>query len=161
MNFSQNYSTTQNLIESRLNKLNQERLLYQRIPQNYPNYYQNDLSGLYNLRSLSNARHQLMNPNIYSYRFMDPIYYPLEMPVNGEPIALPRIEMGGPVDNNCGVIQGGCSNCGNGLCMQDLLILLNGLGDVKLPNIKNVDFKNQNFRLPEKKKNSETEGDYK
>ena len=151
-NFSQNFSATQNLIQSRLDKLNQERLLYQKIPKNYPNYYQNDLSGLYNLRSLSNARNQIMNPNIYSYRFMDPIYYPLEMPVNGEPIALPRIEMGGPVDNNCGVNQGGCGSCGNGLCMQDLLILLNGLGDVKLPNIKNVDFKNQNFPLPEKKK---------
>ena len=90
---------------------------------------------------------------------MDPIYYPLEMPVNGEPIALPRIEMGGPVDNTCcgignvnapGNCGGGCG-CGNGLCMQDLLILLNGFGDIKLPLIKPVDVpRNRDF--PQQKK---------
>ena len=86
---------------------------------------------------------------------MDPIYYPLEMPVNGEPIALPRIEMGGPVDNTCGlspVNNNNCCGCGNGgLCMQDLLILLNGFGDIKLPLIKPVDVpRNRNFPQLEK-----------
>ena len=48
------------------------------------------------MRMMSKAKGQIMNPNLYPHQFTDPIYYPLEMPLSGEPIALPNIEVGAP-----------------------------------------------------------------
>ena len=38
-----------------------------------------------------------VNPNLYSYQVSEPVYYPLENPIKGEPLVLPKIEMGIPV----------------------------------------------------------------
>ena len=43
--------------------------------------------------NLAHAKQHLQNPNLYSQQFIDPIYYPLEMPVNAEPMSLPKIEL--------------------------------------------------------------------
>lgn len=137
------------LIQTRLDKLKYERDLMLNMRGSYAPYNR-DLASLYNLRTLSNARGQLANPNLYSYQFMDPIYYPLEMPINGEPVALPRIEMGSPVgmgDDNRG-----------GLGIGDILTLINALGklnpqpvqQVIQPPIVKVE------EEPEKKKKPET-----
>jgi hypothetical protein len=59
-------------------------------------------------------RRNLMNPNLYSHQFHEPLYYPLENPINGEPVSLPRIELGQPLDG--------------GLKMDDLQELMKQLG---------------------------------
>ena len=101
-----------NMIKQRLNRIqyekqqllsrpspyanNYNRSNFIRNPYQYP-YQPNSFFGpSYDLRMMSNARGQLMSPNLYTHQTMDPIYYPLEMPVSGEPIALPNIEVGAP-----------------------------------------------------------------
>lgn len=116
---SDNFSLAKSMIQTRLDKLNYEKSLIGSMKGSYAPY-SNDFSSLYNMGALSNARGQLANPNLYSYQFMDPIYYPLEMPINGEPVALPRIEMGAPLNNNNG----------NGLGISDLLMLLTAVGKI-------------------------------
>ena len=86
----------QNLIQSRINKLNQEKNMLHQVKETY-NPYIGDVASLANLRTLGNAKGQLANPNLYSHTFMDPIYYPLEMPISAEPVTLPKIEMGHPM----------------------------------------------------------------
>lgn len=97
-----------NMIKQRLLKIqNQKNLLLSnpRTPhKNHFNYYRggymqppNTFFGSgYDMRMMSNAKGQIMNPNLYPHQFTDPIYYPLEMPLSGEPIALPNIEVGAP-----------------------------------------------------------------
>ena len=105
---------TRSLIQSRLNKLNNEKNLYSNFKQSF-NPYNPDLQSIYNLRTLSNAKGQLANPSLYSHQFMDPIYYPLEMPISAEPVTLPKIEMGHPLNNKK-------HRCGLGI--EDLISLL-------------------------------------
>ena len=114
--FQQAYNQTnqaKNLIQTRLNKLNYEKNLLKNFKQSF-NPYNPDLQSIYNLRTLSNAKGQLANPSLYSHQFMDPIYYPLEMPISAEPVTLPKIEMGHPMNNK--------HRCGLGI--EDLLALL-------------------------------------
>ena len=61
-----------------------------------PNSANNNYDSMYKLRTMSNARGKLSVPPMYNNHLpMEPIYYPLEMPLAGEPIALPNIEIGG------------------------------------------------------------------
>ena len=96
-------NAAKDLIQTRLNKLMYEKKLLGEIKQN-PNPYNADYESLYKLRSGGNAKGKLSNPHLFSNQFMDPIYYPLEMPITGEPISLPRIEIGTSMRNKgcCG-----------------------------------------------------------
>ena len=115
--YHDDFSLAKSMIQTRLDKLNAEKNMMRYRPQSF-SPYQNDLLSLYNMRNLSNMRGQIANPYLYSYQFMDPIYYPLELPTNGEPIDLPKIEMGAPVGTNSGDNMG----------VQDILSILNNLG---------------------------------
>ena len=88
------------LLDKRLRNINNKRQNYynaQNNPYNplYANKYQYLQQQEYN-RLQSNYRGELVNPNLYDYQNMEPIYYPLEMPLCGEPVALPNMEVGMP-----------------------------------------------------------------
>ena len=108
-----NCSQAKGLIQTRLNKLNYEKKLLGEMKQNY-NPYNADYESLYQLKTSGNAKGKLSNPHLYSNQFMDPIYYPLEMPITGEPISLPRIEIGTSMRNK---------NCCGGLGLEQLLAI--------------------------------------
>ena len=112
-----NCNQAKGLIQTRLNKLMYEKKLLGEIKQNY-NPYSADYESLYQLKSTGNAKGKLSNPHLYSNQFMDPIYYPLEMPITGEPVTLPRIEIGGSLRNK---------NCCGGLGLEELLALFAAL----------------------------------
>ena len=105
---------TNSLIQTRLNKLEQEKNMLNQVKETY-NPYIPDFASLGNLRTLANAKGQLANPNLYSHSFMDPIYYPLEMPISAEPVTLPKIEMGHPMMKKK-------KDCGMGI--EDILALI-------------------------------------
>ncbi len=108
-----NCSQAKGLIQTRLNKLNYEKKLLGEIKQNY-NPYNADYESLSKLKTMGNAKGKLGNPHLFSNQFMDPIYYPLEMPITGEPVKLPRIEIGGSMRNK---------KCCGGLGLEELLAL--------------------------------------
>ena len=108
-----NCNQAKGLIQTRLNKLMYEKKLLGEMKQNY-NPYNADYESLYKLRSVGNAKGKLGNPHLFSNQFMDPIYYPLEMPITGEPVSLPRIEIGTSMRNK---------NCCGGLGIEELLAL--------------------------------------
>ena len=112
-----NCSQAKGLIQTRLNKLNYEKKLLGEMKQNY-NPYNADYESLYQLKTSGNAKGKLSNPHLYSNQFMDPIYYPLEMPITGEPISLPRIEIGTSMRNK---------NCCGGLGLEQLLAIFAAL----------------------------------
>ena len=56
--------------------------------------YNKDIGMLYGYNNLSKGKNHISNPNLYSYGNLDPIYYPLEMPINGEPVKLPQLYYG-------------------------------------------------------------------
>ena len=116
---------TRSLITSRLKRLQAEKDNLNQYRNNYNNYA-GDIQSVINLRTLANAKGQLGNPNLYSHQFMDPIYYPLEMPISAEPVTLPKIEMGVPMQNK----SHQC--CG----MEDLLALLAVLKRRKSPQMQ-------------------------
>ena len=127
-NFHDNNQLAKSMITNRLDKLKYERDFlannqgrYNHIP---------DVNNYYSYNNMRRIGHSLMNPFLYSYQFLDPIYYPLEIPGQGSPVALPRIEMGGPVEE-----KNKCCCCKGGLQTADLLLLLNTLG--KLPQGNN------------------------
>ena len=109
-----NCNQAKGLIQTRLNKLNYEKKLLGEMKQNY-NPYNADYESLYKLKTSGNAKGKLSNPHLYSNQFMDPIYYPLEMPITGEPISLPRIEIGTSMRNK---------SCCPGLGIEQLLAIL-------------------------------------
>jgi len=123
--YHDDFSLAKSMIQTRLDKLNAEKNMIRNRPQSFAPY-QNDLLSLYNMRNLSLMRGQIANPFLYSYQFMDPIYYPLEFPTNGEPIDLPKIEMGAPVGTNSGDNMG----------VQDILSILNNIGQNPLKENK-------------------------
>ena len=88
------------LLDKRLRNINNKRQNYYNAQNNpYDPLYKNKLQYLqqqeYN-RLQSNYRGELISPNLYDYQNMEPIYYPLEMPLCGEPVALPNMEVGMP-----------------------------------------------------------------
>ena len=105
------------LIQTRLNKLLYEKKLLGEMKQNY-NPYNADYESLSKLKMTGNAKGKLGNPHLFSNQFMDPIYYPLEMPITGEPVKLPRIEIGGSMRNK---------RCCGGLGIEELLALFAAL----------------------------------
>lgn len=91
-------------IKSRRDKLLQEKTLLSKIPYNpKPITQKNDISSLYTYENLNKNRDTIANRN-YNYQMMEPIYYPLEMPVHGEPVKLPNFDMG-TVPTECGNIH--------------------------------------------------------
>ena len=94
-------------------------------------------------------RHKLMNPSLYSYQFHEPLYYPLENPINGEPVTLPKIELGQPLTYDDEKKK-------DGLSLSDiigLLSLMNNKGDNSdLKDLLMQKMKGQDEKLEEKKK---------
>jgi hypothetical protein len=88
------------------------------MKQNF-NPYSADYESIYKLRTLGNAKGKLGNPHLYNNQFMDPIYYPLEMPICAEPVTLPKIEIGHPMNKQ--------KCCNHGLGIEDLLALFSQL----------------------------------
>ena len=111
-----NCSIAKDLIQTRLNKLMYQKKLLGELGQN-PNSNSDgaDYESLYKLRTMGNARGKLSNPHLFNNQMMEPIYYPLEMPLAGEPISLPRIEIGGSMRKK---------SCGGRLDIESLLPLL-------------------------------------
>ena len=112
----QNVDTAKDLIKNRLEKLKYEAELLKNMKSSMVPLNR-DVGMLYNMRNLNNNRGNLNNPNLYSHQYIDPIYYPLEMPVNAEPITLPKIELGRPLVDPP-------EDDGGGLGLSDLLALL-------------------------------------
>ena len=113
-----NCSQAKGMIQTRLNKLMYEKKVLGEMKQNF-NPYSADYESIYKLRTLGNAKGKLGNPHLFSNQFMDPIYYPLDMPLCAEPVTLPKIEIGHPMGNQrC---------CDKGLGLEDLLGLLSHL----------------------------------
>jgi len=110
-----NCSQAKGLIQTRLNKLMYEKKVLGEMKQNF-NPYNADYESIYKLRTLGNAKGKLGNPHLYNNQFMDPIYYPLEMPICAEPVTLPKIEIGHPMSKQ--------KCCNQGLGLEDLLALL-------------------------------------
>ena len=112
-----NCNMAKDMLQTRLNKLMyQKRMLgdLEQNPMNNNNY--SNYESMYKLRTMGNARGKLSNPYMNNNNpVMEPIYYPLEMPLAGEPISLPRIEIGGSMRKK--------SNKG-GLDIENLLPLL-------------------------------------
>ena len=113
-----NCNQAKGLIQTRLNKLMYEKKVLGEMKQNF-NPYNADYESIYKLRTLGNAKGKLGNPHLYNNKFMDPIYYPLEMPICAEPVTLPKIEIGHPMSKQ--------KCCNNGLGLEDLLALISQL----------------------------------
>ena len=110
-----NCSQAKDLIQTRLNKLMYQKKLLGEMKQSF-NPYNPDYESIYKLRTLGNAKGRLGNPNLYNNQFMDPIYYPLEMPISAEPVTLPKIEIGHPMyKEKC---------CNDGINLDNILLLL-------------------------------------
>ena len=110
-----NCSQAKDLIQTRLNRLMYQKRVLGEMKQSF-NPYNPDYESIYKLRTLGNAKGRLGNPNLYNNQFMDPIYYPLEMPISAEPVTLPKIEIGHPMyKEKC---------CNEGINLDNLLLLL-------------------------------------
>ncbi len=96
--------TAKQMIENRLNRLRQQKEMLQGSPQA-------------EFGRLMGNRQIYMNPGLYSYQFHEPIYYPLENPISGEPITLPKIELGQPIGTEE-------SEAEQGLSLSEILNLL-------------------------------------
>ena len=112
-----NCNQAKGLIQTRLNKLMYEKKVLGEMKQNF-NPYSADYESIYKLRTLGNAKGKLGNPHLYNNQFMDPIYYPLEMPITAEPVTLPKIEIGHPMGNK---------KCCGGLGVESILALFAAL----------------------------------
>ena len=93
-----NCNIAKDMIQTRLDKLMYQKKLYSELEHNNTN---NNYDSMYKLRTMSNARGKLSYPYNQNNMMMEPIYYPLEMPLAGMPIELPRIEIGGSMRKKC------------------------------------------------------------
>ena len=91
-----NINTANTLIKTRLERLKHESELLKGIGKNFVPYNR-DVANSHNMRNMMKNKNGLMNPNLYANQYIDPIYYPLEMPINAEPVTLPKIELGQPL----------------------------------------------------------------
>jgi hypothetical protein len=108
-------------INSRREKLMQEKDLLNKIPVKPGKFAnKNDISSLYTLNNLNQNREVIANRN-YNYQMMEPIYYPLELPMQGEPVKLPNFDMG-TVPTSCGRIHHPVHT--KGISKEDQLALL-------------------------------------
>ena len=144
-----NCNQARDLIQTRLNKLMYEKKLLGEMKQNF-NPYSADYESIYKLRTLGNAKGKLGNPHLYNNQFMEPIYYPLEMPICAEPVTLPKIEIGHPMGNK--------KCCNNGLGIEDLLALLSQLNQpepqviYQPPPIQQIPIVSRPAKIKKKKK---------
>ena len=110
VNWEDNINLAYNQIKKRNEKLIHEKELIKGMrvsfPENPLNKRKNDISSLYTYQNLNQNRQTLADRN-YNYNMMEPIYYPLENPVKGEPIKMPKWDMG-QVATNCGRIHNDC-----------------------------------------------------
>jgi len=127
-----------NMIQNRLdNLMNEKNRMKTRAPRSEfrPQRNLEDLYGMENLSKavaknsgyprnppwqMNNSMNG-MDPQRMMYQQIDPLYYPLEMPVNGEPLTLPKIELGLPLQEFQEKGNGG------GLNMSDLLALMTAM----------------------------------
>ena len=123
--FRENNSMATSLINSRLERLKREReLLYGAQGKSMPSLP--NPANLYSFKNFTSLGHQIMNPYFYSYKFLDPIYYPMEIPGTGKPVDPPRMEMGAPCedDDDC------CCSGGSGITSNELIFLLRAMGRI-------------------------------
>lgn len=110
----------------------------------------NDIASLYSYNNLNMNRNLISHKN-YNYQMMDPIYYPLEVPVQGEQIKFPNVDFG-QVATEDGVIHSKKHNKG-GLKKEDALALLAFLlesGDFEL-GVEGQEFLNNSNKHKELK----------
>ena len=122
-NFAKNNSIATSMINTRLERLKREReQLYDIHGKSTPSFP--NPANLYSFKNFSSLGHQIMNPYFYSYKFLDPIYYPMEIPGTGRPVDPPKMEMGAPCedDDEC------C--CGNQINSNELIFLLRAMGRI-------------------------------
>ena len=99
-------------INRRRQKLMQEKdlamgLYNKNVPSNKPqNYKKNDISSLYSYENLDQNK-QILAERQYNYQMMEPIYYPLENPLKGEQVKMPKWDYG-QVATNCGKVHNDC-----------------------------------------------------
>ena len=113
-----NCSIAKDMLQTRLNKLMYQKKMLGELEHNNPINTNTNLNydSMYKLRTMNNARGKLSNPSMYNNNhLMEPIYYPLEMPLAGVPIELPRIEIGGSMRKK---------SCKGGLDIESLIPLL-------------------------------------
>ena len=120
-------SKAKDLIQTRLDKLNyQKTLLRNASCSSLP--YSRDMRILYNMDNFNKHRVNA-NPNLYSYQFMDPIYFPMEIPLAGEPVSYPHVEIGTPLSNCCNECSCGHSH---GMGLTEIMTLLSALGKLDI-----------------------------
>ena len=123
-NFRENNSIATSMINSRLERLKREKeLLYGAQGKTTPSLP--NPANLYSFKNFSSLGHQIMNPYFYSYKFLDPIYYPMEIPGTGRPVDPPRMEMGAPCED-----EDECCCGGGGINSNDLIFLLRAMGRI-------------------------------
>ena len=111
------------MINTRLERLKREREQLYGIHGNSVPSLPNP-ANLYSFKNFSSLGHQIMNPYFYSYKFLDPIYYPMEIPGTGRPVDPPKMEMGAPCDDD-----DDCC-CGNVMGSKELIFLLRAMGRI-------------------------------
>ena len=120
-NFRRNNYIANSMLNNRLDKLNYEKQIFNKIHNPYdppvvPHFHN------YNHNSLAGCGHHIMYPNYYYYDISIPIYHPLEIPKMCAPVAPPRFATGGPVkEKRC------CHHKGNAT---DILLLLTQIGNI-------------------------------
>ena len=145
--FKEHNFKANSLINSRLERLKREReLLYSAQGRSLPSVP--NPANLYSFKNFSALGHQIMNPYFYSYKFLDPIYYPMEIPGTGRPVDPPRMEMGAPCED-----EDECC-CGGGISSNELTFLLRAMGRIPKngpPDLGLLKFGNQLAHYQEQK----------
>ena len=148
-NIRENNSIATSMINSRLERLKREKeLLYGAQGKTSPSLP--NPSNLYSFKNFSSLGHQIMNPYFYSYKFLDPIYYPMEIPGTGRPVDPPRMEMGAPCEDEDDCCCGG----GGGISSNELIFLLRAMGRIPKngpPDLSLLKFGNQLAHYQEQK----------
>ena len=122
--FKEHNLKASSLISNRLERLKREKeLLYSAQGRSLPSVP--NPANLYSFKNFSALGHQIMNPYFYSYKFLDPIYYPMEIPGQGRPVNPPRMEMGAPCDD-----EEDCCCGGGGINSNELIFLLRAMGRI-------------------------------
>ena len=123
-NFRENNSIASSMINSRLERLKREKELLYGAQGSSISTLPNP-SNLYSFKNFSSLGHQIMNPYFYSYKFLDPIYYPMEIPGTGRPVDPPKMEMGAPCEDD-----EDCCCSGGGINSNELIFLLRAMGRI-------------------------------
>ena len=145
--FKEHNLKASSLISNRLERLKREKeLLYSAQGRSLPSVP--NPANLYSFKNFSALGHQIMNPYFYSYKFLDPIYYPMEIPATGRPVDPPRMEMGAPCED-----EDECC-CGGGISSNELIFLLRAMGRIPKngpPDLGLLKFGNQLAHYQEQK----------